>query len=239
MCLLVTGLRAQAQAPAEPAYASRPASSALAFVEHVPPLTAVIDSALANSPLLREHAASIAVTQHSYEATRAQWTKSLKFRAGYAYGSGQVDFTQQSIGMSDVQSSTDLRYDVGVLLSVSPGDWIVRKKQLNLAKAQIAYEQARKDGSTKAIVQQVISQYNDVLLAYETFLLSRGLVESFEASVLLAERQFREGVIDIVQYNDMQWKYTKVKMELEATRKQLREACQQLEVTVGVPLSSF
>jgi len=205
----------------------------LEFIYQLPPLDKLVAQAEENSNLIKSRDALILVKQNELAKIKHDWLDVLSFKGNVGYGNGLIDVSQSNITDAIVSNVNTLRFNIGLAVNLSPSYWVERKHEIKIRKAQLAYEKAMRDQSTVIVLDKVTSAYLTLEYYRDIFIKSNAGFESNRATLKLAQKKFLEGDIDIAMYNDIQLKNTKLQLEIEGYKRNLKKAYYDLESLLG------
>jgi len=199
----------------------------------------LIDTAILNSNSLRGQDQLVKVKQNELARIKNDWLDIFAIQGGVSYGNGSIAARQSNFNDVVLSNNSTMLFNVGISMSLSPSYWIERKNEVNIRKAHLEYEEIMRDESENLIQQSVINAYLALEFYREAFLVANAGYESNYSTVLLAEKKFLEGDIDIALYNDIKLKHTKLALEIEGYKRHMKKAFYDLEIVVGMPLEDI
>jgi len=199
----------------------------------------LIDTAILNSSSLRGQDQLVKVKQNELARIKNDWLDIFAIQGGVSYGNGSIAARQSNFNDVVLSNNSTMLFNVGISMSLSPSYWIERKNEVNIRKAHLEYEEIMRDESENLIQQSVINAYLALEFYREAFLVANAGYESNYSTVLLAEKKFLEGDIDIALYNDIKLKHTKLALEIEGYKRHMKKAFYDLEIVVGMPLEDI
>jgi outer membrane protein TolC len=209
------------------------------FMSKLPSYQQLLDSAKLNSPLLKSKDALIETKEYELASQRLDWTKSIMLRSATAYGTGGIDLSQSNLSSNLVSSNTSWRTDAVFMISVSPSLILQRKKDIKAKQAQIKYEKEIKSEIERNMERELITAYNNLITSYEVFKINNKIVESNTNTLIIAEKEFANGQLSLIEFNDIYWKNAKSLIEYEGSKNQFITSFQLLELISGVSLNNF
>jgi outer membrane protein TolC len=205
----------------------------LEFVYELPPLEELVARAREESNLIKSREALILVKQNELAKIRHDWLDILSFKGNVGYGNGFIDVSQSNIADGIISNVNTVRFNIGLAVNLSPSYWVERKHEIKIRKAQLIYEKAMRDESTLIVLDKVTSAYLTLEYYRDIFIKSNAGFESNRFTLKLAQKKFLEGDIDIAMYNDIQLKNTKLQLEIEGYKLNLKKAYYDLESLLG------
>ena len=196
--------------------------------KYLPPLTLLIDSAVAHSPRLSHFNAMVKKREYGVSDKKMQWTNHVVVGGSYNYGD-----------IGQVQNSFFLGKQISVGVSIPLGAIANRRNQVNMAKSQLEAELMTYEQVKLEVQESVISTYNDLLLYQRLIGIQAEAMQSAELAMEMAEERFRRGELtmdELGTYIELQAKY---KTAYETMRTNFNTTYYRLERIVGLPLSAF
>ena len=84
--------------------------------------------------------------------------------------------------------------------------------------------------------QLIVKQYNDLLKAHRLFFINASIVESYKLQSIRADKDFKNGVINVAEYTRLQQMLNQAIRSYEAQRAEFLIAFKALEGTVGIKI---
>ncbi|MCH2045988.1 MAG: TolC family protein [Saprospiraceae bacterium] len=237
--MIITIQFGQAQTNSDSTSLDSKTKKLLGIIYNLPPMEDLVDTAIANSISLNGKNQLIRVKQNELARIKNDWLNIFAVQGGLSYGNGSIAARQSNFNDVVLSNNSTVRFSIGISMSFSPSYWMERKNEINIRKAHLEYEKITKDEVKHLIRQAVINAYLALEFYREAFLVANAGYESNHATVLLAEKKFLEGDIDIALYNDIQLKHTKLAMEIEGYKRNLKKAFYDLEIAIGTPLANL
>ncbi|MEA3444263.1 MAG: TolC family protein [Bacteroidota bacterium] len=208
---------------------------------YLPPVAALIDSAMVNSPLLRQYDAGLEISILGLESTKKDWTDYLFTTSEVKYGStDNVVFSKDDTEYSNaINAIVTTRYNVGVGLRMSLFDIVDRKRRIAIADQEMKLSQAKREEMIRQIRQEVTLLYNAVVLSQRILTIKS---ETQQAKILhfnLAEKQFLAGEIGVSEYATIIEMIAKSSAEYEKSKMDFTNTYFLLEEAVGINLQEI
>jgi outer membrane protein TolC len=203
----------------------------------LPPLATIIDSAIANNPFVRFREMDIKVNEHKLQTDKIVWTKDLGVQTDIRYGTFNNFSTNTAEGQSPSNLATlsnQLNYGVGAYLKFPIYDFVNRKNQINQSKAEIEKAISMAEVQRNEVRQLVIRQYNDVILKQRLLRNKSKYIETARVNMLMAEKEFQNGVIPLGEYTRISDIASRAESELESAKSDFTTAYMILEELVGI-----
>lgn len=191
-----------------------------------------------------QHSASIktlqveqAINEQDIKIVKKNLLSSVALGGSYTYGNlASIGYSGSQSGgnpTGQVNAPNSSRYYSGVNLSL-PIDRLanhgalVKKGQLTLERTQSAQQERE-----EVIRQQVIQMYQNVLLTRKVLGLRQDSYVSAQTNSRLAEKQFRQGQLTLVEFSQASGQFAEVSIAQETARSQYDTAFMLLEEYVG------
>ncbi|MEA3317511.1 MAG: TolC family protein [Bacteroidota bacterium] len=204
---------------------------------NLPSIAAIVDSALINSPVLKQQNCEIIIKQIEYKRTKINYLDYIKVFSDYKYGS--VDNIFYAGGEAQSNTAVASRYNVGVGLSLSIFDLVDRKNNKIIADNELGKSKYKKDELVKNLTEEIITLYNDLLLAEKLVRIKGETRDAQELYFQIAEKQFREGQLNIANYTSIISTKSKSIIEYESVVSNYKKLYMLLEEIVGVKLNKI
>jgi len=203
---------------------------------NLPPLHAVIDSALANSPIVLFWSKESEIQDQEIRQTRKSWAGRIDIQADVRYGTiDNILVNQNGLTTSDIyQSSQSMRYNAGMALKL-PISEIINKSHANKIE-KLRYEQVliKLEETRQDIRNQAIMQYNQTLLAGELLQIAGENLQNWFVQTKTAELDFKNGNIEITDYGRINENYLKSRVDYETAREKFHTALALLQELTGI-----
>jgi hypothetical protein len=190
---------------------------------NIPPIQALIDSALERSPLLKRYDAIYNKVNMEKHFQRRQWMQSLYLEANTRYGAfdqlyftGASDPNESPIGYTYQQQQTN--YYVGVSLKLPLATFVNQRKkiqQLNYNLDEIKMEQG---SVADNVIKTVIENYYEVLFRHESMNTFFAIYQDMKISYLDAGNRLQEQKIGFNDYAIISSTYGKAKNDYDRAR---------------------
>lgn len=196
----------------------------------LPPMEAVMEAALAYSPLVKTQDASIHKQEAEMKRNSKLWLQSLQLQVGSQYNNY---YTNENVALPVFGSQT------GVILRFSLYDFISRKNIVDRSRWEVEEAKFRTDQQRVVIRQMVISSYQQAVKNQELLRVCNERVEAAESHILMAQHEFKTGDIPLSELSRVTQIAGQAKMELEKAKAEFQEAYYLLEVLIGKKLSEI
>lgn len=195
----------------------------------LPPLTLLIDSAIANSPEVQQAEAFIKIREFETAQARKAFWSTVTVGGQFNYGSfGNLLIDEVSIGQQAV-------FTIQMPLST----WIGRSDRIGEKEGYIESEKARREAASRQVQENVIAAYNQLLLLRRQLEIVGDAKETGQLVKEMAELKFTEGELEVDQLGITTDFWARQGTQYEALRAQFSNTYYALERMVGVPFSKF
>ncbi|NVK26857.1 MAG: TolC family protein [Flavobacteriia bacterium] len=195
---------------------------------YIPPLHLLIDSALVNSPEVAYYNYRAKAREYEVSMIRKDWSENIAVGAQYNFGNQGAFLNQLFLGY---------QFTVGVQIPLST--FIGRSDRINQREAEMYSEQAKQLEMERKVEEQVIQEYNNLVLLKRLLEIQAEAKESANLIMEMSEERFREGELSLDQLGANTDLKAKSNSEYERLRIEFANAYQRLERLVGVPFSRF
>lgn len=203
----------------------------------LPPLETIIDSAISLNPYVRFRDLQIDVNTHKLKANRSEWTRNLGFQTDVRYGTFDNFASNVVEGQNPALSSTrntQTNYGVGGYIRVPFYDFVNRKNQIKLAKAEIEQAKSFSQVQRNELRQLVIRQYNELIIKQKLLKIKTKYTETSRIHMEMVEKEFINGTISLTEYSSLSEIASRAETELESAKMDFRTAYMILEEIVGM-----
>ncbi len=209
----------------------------------LPPLAALIDSAIVYSPLLRQYDAQMEIRDLERRGVKNDWANNLYTIAEWKYGSTEnvvfVEDGNNTIIGGSANTARASRSQLGVGLRLTLFDITQRKRVVAIADAKYDYAAAQRDEIIQLIRKDVTLLFNDLILSQRLLTIKS---ETQQAKLLhfnLAEKQFLEGELPVSDYSKIIEMIAKSSAEFEEAKMDFTNKYFLLEMAVGLKLDEL
>jgi outer membrane protein TolC len=207
--------------------------------EQLIPLDSILTLAVKNSSAVKFQADLIKVAQDQLTTNKNLWTNNLVGFINYSEGNQSIvtadNTTPGVVNSSNI--SNGLRF--GVQLNLPLSELMTRKSRMASFKNTITSTIDKRDQAIEELKQVVIQLY--YTLIYNSNLLS--IRSEAKASAInqysIAEKQFKEGAIDIGELSRLKTIEVNARADYEEVRREFATAYYQMEPLVGVPFQQL
>jgi len=203
----------------------------------LPPLETIIDSAISNNPYVKFKDLQIDVNEYKLKAERSLWTKNIGFQTDARYGTFDNFSTNTAEGQNPTlyaTRSSQLNYGAGAYLKLPFYDFMNRKNQIRLAKAEVDQAQNLSLVQRNEVRQLVIKQYNDLIIKSRVLKIKLKYAETSKINMEMVEKEFLNGIISVSEYARISESVSRTDTDIETAKMDFRTAYMILEEIVGM-----
>ena len=168
-----------------------------------PPLSVMIDSALATNAMVRFREEGIIGKQCNLKSYQNYWTRNIGVQADIRYGTFDNFSTNTSEGQSPAvlaTRSSQTNYGVGAYIKFPLQDLVNRKNQVRMAQSELDQAHSMAEAQRDEVTQLVIKQYNDVLLKQKLQKIRSKNLSTARVNMEMVEKEFQNGVVSVTEY---------------------------------------
>jgi outer membrane protein TolC len=205
--------------------------------DFIPPLEALIDSAIQNDALVGFRRKQIDVNTFKLKNDQRQWMRDIGFQLDIRYG----NFDNYSTNATEGQTSSsfyttrvETKYGAGAYIKFPLYDLLNRNNVNDLAKMEISQAQDMYRMQQEELRQKVITQYNELLLKQKLLIIKSKFLETSKVNMLMTEKEFLNGNISIGEYARLSSITFSAEEDFEQLKSEFITAYMILEEIVGV-----
>jgi outer membrane protein TolC len=203
------------------------------------PLDSILELAVSNSPSVKFQNDLIESAKSQLEFTKKLWTNNVVGFVNYSAGNQSIvsadNQTPGALSTSNVTSG--LR--VGVQLNLPLYELVGRKSRIKIYKHDLNSTINKKDESIQELKKEVILQYYNLLYSSNLLTIRSESKQSTISEYAIAEKQFRDGIIDIGELSRLKTIEVNARADYEEAKRQFSTYYNQFEVLVGVPFQQL
>lgn len=204
---------------------------------NIPILEALIDSALANNPMVQYRDLQIILINGKLKASRYEWTRNVGIQADVRYGN-YYNYTANTTGGIDPPASATSRLETkfggAVFLNMPIHTLVSRKNQINMAKTEIEQARSMSEVQRDETRKMVIMQYNDLILKQRLLRIKSRNLETARINMQMVEKQFSNGVVPVTEYSRITEIISRAEADFEGARMDFLTAYMVLEEIIGI-----
>lgn len=201
----------------------------------IPPLEALIDSAIANSPEILIEELKAAGSRYGILSARRDWTHYIEIVGGLN-GSAWFQTDRDELILQNNWYAAESRrnsYNFGVIIKLPLYFMIDRKNNINKQKKNVEIAIVQREVIVRAIRKNVISTYNALLQEQEIMKISNDYQQTSDIMMQNADIMFRNGEIPPEEYNRQKDYQTRGASQYALTIGRFNHAYTLLEELVG------
>jgi len=191
------------------------------IIDKIPPLQSLIDSALVNSYKLHRQIKEEEIKQLETTSITQEWLRYINIFATSNYGvyDNFMSVQDQTTIGSTLNTGNSFRWSVGVTISGTPlYDFFNRPTVKKIKKLEAEQELNTRQDMELEIRKTVIQQYNQTLMSYHIMLIAQENVYSNYAMLLLSEKLFANGELELAALTNIREMYYKSLMTAEQNK---------------------
>lgn len=197
------------------------------------PLEQIIEIAMANSPYLKYENIVLDIRKNSVKLAKREWHNIVDFGGSYSRGDQQV--------LIGGNSQTNLLggYRYGVNASIPLSEFTNRGPKIKIQKAELEGAMYRKQQAELSLRRQVIEEYHRLISAQKLLKIKTDGKENAELTYEMAEKQFREGSIQISEITRVNDSKVSAQIALQNEVTQYKIMFLSFEELIGVKMSTL
>ena len=206
----------------------------------LPPLSDLIDSALAHDPHFQVRNLQVSANQYKVNEVQNQWLRNFGLQGNLGYGTFDYLYNNTLGGQTPsayTSSQTLTQYGVGAYIRFPIYDLIGRNNELRLAKTEKLQAGQMAEAREREVRQQVIVQYNDLIEKQSVLRIQVKYVETSRINMQMAEKEFSNGVISISEFTRISEIVNRAETGFESAKMSFQTAFMLFEETVGMKLN--
>ncbi len=226
---------------AQAAIDSITADNFIDLAQYLPPLSILIDSAIANAATVDLMDAQIKSSEYAVSLSKKDWTQLINLSAQYRVNESGVAQVQDGIFFpaSEEGGGPTAGYILGIGVSLPLSYFTTRKDKLNISKLEVNQLEIQKESVERQVKEEVINTYNQLLLLQKLIRISTEAKEFSDIIFQMSEERFRDGDLSLDQMGANLGLKAKYATEYEELKTEFNNTYALLERLVGVPLSKL
>ncbi len=204
----------------------------------IPPLQALIDSALLNSPLLKRYDAIHNKVALEKYFQRRHWMQSFYMEANTRYGAfdqlyftGSTDPGESPIGYTYQQQQTN--YYIGLSIKLPLATFVNQRKKMQQLKFNLDEIRMEQESVAENIIKNVIENYYELLFRYESMNTFFAIYQDVKISYLDAGNRLQEQKIGFNEYSIISSTYGKAKNDYDRAKTDFLISLNMLRFVTG------
>jgi len=198
----------------------------------LPPLQAIIDSALAKNPDVKAKDLQIKINEFKLKSERMRWSENLGFQTDMRYGTFDNFSTNTAAGQSPAVLATrnnQLNYGVGAYVKIPLYDFLNHRSLIGASKAEVEQAASVAEVQRDALRQIVIKQYQELILKQKLLRIKSKYLETSRIDVAMAEKAFQNGLISVAEYSRISAITATTEVDFETSKNEFSTAFMILE----------
>jgi outer membrane protein TolC len=206
----------------------------------LPPLDVLIEAAIQHNSIVEFRRLDVERKESLVKTERNYWTRNFGLQADAEYGNLNNSSYSVEAGDSNLlsTSTTQFNYGVGVYLKFPIFDIVNRKDQIKQAQLEVDQAVSMEEGMKNEIRQLVIKQYQEIILKQKLLSIKSQNLGNAKVNMEMVEKEFRNGVIPILEYARISDITSKIESEFETAKSEYFLAKKLLENTIGFSLDN-
>ncbi len=205
----------------------------------LPPLEDLIEAAIKHNPTIEFRRLGVERRESLVKSERNYWTRNFGFQTDAEYGNlynNSFSVEENTPNLLST-STTQFNYAVGLYLKFPVFDIINRKQQIKQAQLEVDEAISMEESMKNEIRQLVIKQYQAIILKQKLLSIKSQNMGNARVNMEMVEKEFRNGVITILEYARISDITSKIEVEYETAKSDYFLAKKLLENTVGFTFS--
>ena len=206
------------------------------ITDKLPPLEALLDSAIQNSPLIKYEHYNIEYQKCDILSSKRSWTQYFGVQADASNGTWWYNDKDELTRLNRFYLTTSKRnqYSAGVFLRFPIFYIIDRKNDINRKKTLLEQATAQKEKQIVEVRKMVIQQYGVLLQQQNLLKISNEYQQYTSLQMKMAENEFKNGEIAIVELTRQKEIQTRGALEYEQYKTNFKTAYLILQEIVGI-----
>lgn len=184
----------------------------------LPDLQSCIDSALANSPLLKTSDQQVAQLLEDIKIQKRSWLDYVLIDANTRYGLfNQLSFADQGGGANpalDLSSAEErFNYFAGLTLRLPLSFFTSNNNEVKKLKYSINEAELKREELKKEIIRMVVTEYYKLKSTYEVLGVHQENVQTAQLNLMKAKNDIRNNLIKMSEFSTINYSYTRSYVE--------------------------
>jgi len=206
----------------------------LLLKDGIPSLDVYINSAMANSPLLKVSDKQISQIFEQIKKEKKSWTDFVFFDANAKYGLyNQVTITDMGTdGSNDFGLSSNreqVNYYVGVSIRMPLSKITNKRNELKIINENLEQKKMEREETLNQLKQLVVEEYYNLSYLSGSLKINQEILQALNITLLKTEKDLKSGIINLETYNSVvvqkgkaEEVYCKIRNEFFAQYKKLQ-----------------
>ena len=203
------------------------------------PLDSILELAVKNSPGIKFQKDLIQSAQAQLEFTKDEWTSNIVGFVNYTAGNQTIVTNDNQPAGSLSQSNINNGFKVGIQVNLPLYEFIGHRAKNNLYKYELNSTIDKRDQSIQELRTVVIQAYYNLFYTNNLLTIRSEAKQSAINEYAIAQKQFRDGTIDISELSRIETFQVNASAEYEDAKRQFSTAFSQIEPLVGVPVKQL
>ena len=203
------------------------------------PLDSIIELAVKNSPSVKFQKDLVESAQSQLEFSKKLWTNNVVGFVNYSAGNQSIVSADSQTPGSQSSSNITNGLRMGVQINLPLYELVGRKSRIKIYKYDLNSSVDKKDESVQELKKEVIQVYYSLLYANNLLSIRSEAKESAINQYSIAEKQFRDGTIDISELSRIKTFQVNASADYEEAKRQFSTLYFQIEPLVGVPFEKL
>lgn len=208
------------------------------ITQRIPALETLIDSAIENSPFLKNRYNEITTREYEFKGVQNELLKSFGFLSNMSWG--RYNSSTLAISATDPTQFEDnslrdqFAYSVGVYFRISLYDVFNRRNSLNIARKAIEASINSKEEQVFNIKKDIMIQYNNLILKQRLMKTTSDNLLTSEMRLVMVEKKFVNNQISLEEMSRLMEYHADTKTKYEVAKNEFMEAYLLLELSCGM-----
>lgn len=206
------------------------------ITEKLPPLEALIDSAINHSARVKYEDFNIKYRECEVTTGRRDWMHYINVGAQFTNGTYWYDDKDELTRLNRFYLTTSKRnqYELGLYVRMPIFYIIDRRNEINKRKNQVEQASSSKEEQIRLVRSSVIEQYMNLVQQQSILRVSSDYQQYTALQMKMAENQFNNGEIEIVELTRQKEIQTRGALEYEQIKVNFKKAYLMLQEVVGI-----
>ncbi len=214
------------------------------IVDKLPPIEALLDSAVANSPKVLFEELKTDYYRYEVKSAKRDWTE--HFGIQYDFNYANINWQTEMFGYEpedpadwpaygrDIMVSSRFNGLVGAYMRFPFSSLIDRKNRINKQKKWVEISLAQRDIIIRQVREEVIELYNQLLQNQKALVVSNDYQEWTAIQMMMAENDFLNQEINVAEYTRLKEIQTRGRLEHEKAVNEFINAYDLLQEKTGM-----
>ncbi|OFY09125.1 MAG: hypothetical protein A2X11_02525 [Bacteroidetes bacterium GWE2_42_24] len=204
------------------------------ITKRIPPLETLIDSAIANSPYLKNRNNMVTKMQYEFKSAQRKILNSMSVSGSMNYGRNSFSTLSDIVSVIESSTQDNFVYNVGLSVRLSIFDIANRRNELNIARKEIEESINSLEEKVFEIKKEVTFQYNDLILKQKLLKIASDNMLTSQMRMVMIEQKFLNNEIALEELSRiMEW-HSDAQIAYETAAIELMNAYILLELTCGL-----